>query len=191
MSWPNSNLSPVWLCLRRIGSGTVRARQGAAGGASACGSGRAKGHHTAAELGRGSSISGEMRAGGRRKARQVGPTCRRTPGEAVRGRAGALNRSGGGECWAEAWAAGKKKGKRAGLSWGRKRIFFLPNSLKQIQIKFKLKEFEFKLNHKHLKQCKVAWMHNNKTTSFNFIKPTNHYLFFTKFCGENKCWDVF
>ena len=78
------------------------------------------------------------------------------------------------------WAGGKEERKKGRAEiLGRKQTFFIffPNSLKQIQIKFKLKEFEFKLNHKHLKQCKVAWMHNNKTISFNFIKPTNHYLF--------------
>ena len=79
----------------------------------------------------------------------------------------------------------KRKGEGGGLGLKGERdrrdsfvfLFFLKKGFKHIQFKFKLKEFEFKFNHKHLKQCKVAWMHNNKTTSFNFIKPTNHYLF--------------
>ena len=56
------------------------------------------------------------------------------------------------------WASGKEERKKGRAEiLGRKRnFFFFPNSLKQIQIKFKLKEFEFKLNHKHLKQCKIA-----------------------------------
>ena len=97
-----------------------------------------------------------------------------TGGEGADGPARARDWAGGGRL-----GRGKEKGKRAGLrSWAENGIFFLfskPN--KQIQFNFKLKEFEFKLNHKHLKQCKVAWMHNNKTISFNFIKPSNHYLF--------------
>ena len=118
----------------------------------------------------------------RRRAREVegGPDRWGPPGGERGGeKADWAGRRKPGPAGGEIGPAGKKKGKRDGLrSWAENgNFFFFSNSLKQIQIKFKLKEFEFKLNHKHLKQCKVAWMHNNKTTSFNFIKPTNHYLF--------------
>ena len=111
------------------------------------------------------------------RARERGGSDERGPNGSGRGREtrGRQTGPGGGN-----WAGGieeRKKGRAEILGRKRNFSFFFQTQLNKIQIKFKLKEFEFKLNHKHLKQCKVAWMHNNKTTSFNFIKPTNHYLF--------------
>ena len=85
----------------------------------------------------------------------------------------------------------KEKEKGNGLDWriGPKAGFFLfPNSLKQIQIEFKLKEFEFEMNHKHFKQCKAAWMHNKQNIFVLFYKNNQSLFIFTKIlCGENKC----
>ena len=88
----------------------------------------------------------------------------------------------------------KEKEKGNGLDWriGPKAGFFFPNSLKQIQIEFKLKEFEFEKNHKHFKQCKAAWMHNKQNIFVLFYKNNQSLFILTKFpVKKSKYWKKF
>jgi hypothetical protein len=90
------------------------------------------------------------------------------------------------------YGGGRKKKRETGWigGLGRKQVFF-PNSLKQIQIEFKLKEFEFEKNHKHFKQCKAAWMHNKQNIFVLFYKNNQSLFIFTKFpVKKSKCWKI-